>query len=696
MPAPTSLRSRVALLLSAGVAVFSAGVAPAAPRPVELEDLFRFHRVSDPQVSPDGRTLAYVVTDPLKAENRTNADIWVMPAAGGEAHALTNSPKHDRHPRWSPDGKWIAFESNRDGSYQIWLIPAAGGEARKLTTVSTEANGPVWSPDGSKIAFVSAVYPEFSAKPFAESDKLNKEKAAALEKNPVKARVFTQLLYRHWDSWVEGKRQHVFVLPVHDGAAAGEPRDVTPGDNDGVPTSDTFSAGDEYAFAPDGRELAYTAPSAHTREQAWVTNHDVWTVDLATGERRQLTTNLAADGCPRYSPDGKFIAYRAQARPGFEADRWQLRLHSRTSGEDFSLTEKFDSSVEAMTWAADSQSLFFSAEGPGTSALWSVDATVGEVHPLVVRGNNSELSLAADRRAMYFLKSGFAHPPEVWRHDFATKKDEQVTHANDALLSGIVMPEPESVTVAGADNTPVQMWIIKPPQFDPAKKYPLVFMVHGGPQGAWHDGWSTRWNPEVWAAQGYVLALPNPRGSTGFGQKFTDEISHDWNGKVMTDLFAALAYLEHQPWIDTTRMAAAGASYGGYVMNWFEGHTDKFKTIVCHDGTYNLDSMYGATEEVWFDEWEHGKPWAMTEEGRKASPHLYAANFKTPMLIIHNELDFRVPVTEGYQLFTALQRQGVPSKMISFPDEGHWVLKPGNSEFWHQTVFDWLAEYLKK
>ena len=696
MSASTSLRSRVALLLSAGVALFSLGVAQAASRPIELEDLFRFHRVSDPQVSPDGRTLAYVVTDPLKAENRTNSDIWVMPAAGGTAHALTNSPKHDRHPRWSPDGKWIAFESNRDGSYQVWLMPATGGEARKLTAISTEANGPVWSPDGSKIAFVSTVYPEFSDKPFAESDKLNKEKAAAVEKNPVKARVFTQLLYRHWDSWVEGKRQHVFVIPVHDGAAAGDPRDATPGDNDGVPTASTFDAGDEYSFSPDGRELTYTSPSANTREQAWVTNHDIWTVDLATGERRKITTNLAADGAPRYSPDGKFIAYRAQARPGFEADRWQLRLHSRTSGEDFSLTEKFDSSVEVMSWSSDSKSLFFSAEGPGTVALWSVDATVGEVHSLVASGNNTDASLTTDRSAMYYLKSGFAHPPEVWRHDFATNKDEQVTHANDALLADIVMPEPESVTVTGANDAPVQMWIIKPPQFDPAKKYPLVFMVHGGPQSAWHDGWSTRWNPEVWAAQGYVLALPNPRGSTGFGQKFTDEISHDWNGKVMTDLFAALAYLEHQPWIDTTRMAAAGASYGGYVMNWFEGHTDKFKTIVCHDGTYNLDSMYGTTEEVWFDEWEHGTPWTMTEEGRKASPHLYAANFKTPMLVIHNELDFRVSVTEGYQLFTALQRQGVPSKMISFPDEGHWVLKPGNSEFWHQTVFDWLAEYLKK
>ena len=700
------------MLLFAGIAIFSSTHSRAATRAIELEDLFRFHRVSDPQISPDGRFVAYTITDPLKAENRTNSDIWVIPTAGhstssgqgpstgsaerGEARRLTNSPKHDRHPRWSPDGKWIAFESNREGAYQIWLMPADGGEPHKVTNLSTEANAAVWSPDGTQLAFVSAVFPEFSAKPFAESDKLNAQKNAALEKNPVKARVFTQLLYRHWDSWVEDKRQHVFVLSVRDGGVVGEPRDVTPGDNDGVPTASTFDGGDEYAFSPDGRSLVFTAPPLPTRTQAWSTNYDLWSVDLATGERRQLTTNLAADGLPRFSPDGRLLAYRAMARAGFEADRWQLMVLDFATGKSRSLTANFDSSVDNFIWAPDGKTLYLEAQDKATVCLWSVPLAGGAVAKLVAGGVNSSISISHDGRTLVFSRAHLTQPPEVMQLALGGNATPQaVTHTNAALLAQLVFTPPESVTVTGANNTPVQMWIVKPANFDAKKKYPLVFMVHGGPQGAWEDGWSTRWNPEVWAAQGYVVALPNPRGSTGFGQQFTDEISRDWNGKVMTDLFACLAHLEAQPYIDTTRMAAAGASYGGYVMNWFEGHTDKFKTIVCHDGVYNFDSMYGATEEVWFDEWEHGKPWEQTEAVRKASPHLYAANFKTPMLVIHNELDFRVPVGEGYQLFTALQRQGVPSKMLSFPDEGHWVLKPANSELWHQTVFAWLAEYLK-
>jgi dipeptidyl aminopeptidase/acylaminoacyl peptidase len=249
--------------------------------------------------------------------------------------------------------------------------------------------------------------------------------------------------------------------------------------------------------------------------------------------------------------------------------------------------------------------------------------------------------------------------------------------------------------VKGAGGADVQMWIIKPPGFDATKKYPLVFWVHGGPQGAFMDAWSTRWNPQVWAAQGYVIAMPNPRGSTGFGQKFTDEISRDWGGKVYEDLMASLAHLERQPWIDTARMAAAGASYGGYMMNWFQGHTTKFRTLVTHCGVYNLEAMWGTTEEVWFTEWESGVPWKDTDQ-RKWSPHVYAANFKTPNLIIHNELDFRVPIGQGMELFSTLQRQGVPSRLVMFPDEGHWILKPQNSERWHQEIFTWLADYLKK
>jgi dipeptidyl aminopeptidase/acylaminoacyl peptidase len=314
---------------------------------------------------------------------------------------------------------------------------------------------------------------------------------------------------------------------------------------------------------------------------------------------------------------------------------------------------------------------------------------------LAAGGTINEFSAAAGSNQICFTQAHFTLPTELFMVDRTTGAIGQLTTTNADLLAKIESLPPESVTVSGTGGTPVQMWIVKPPGFDPAKKYPLVFWVHGGPQIAYLDGWSTRWNSQVWAAQGYVIALPNPRGSTGFGQKFTGEISRDWNGKVYTDLLACLGYLEKLPYIDTKRMAAAGASYGGYMMNWFEGHLDKFRCIVNHDGVYNLDSMYGSTEEVWFDEWEHGKAWEASPADKASSPHLYAASFKTPMLIIHNDLDFRVPVTEGLQVFTALQRQGVPSKLLMFPDEGHWVLKPQNSELWHQTIFDWLAVYLK-
>lgn len=681
-------------LFLAALGFGAASTASAAGRPMTFDDLAAFHRISSPQVSPDGKWIAYVVADVNKAENRTDSDIWLLPVGGGEPRRLTSSPKHDRHPTWSPDGKWIAFESTRDGESQIWVIPSDGGEARKLTTISTEAAQPVWSPDGKSIAFISAVFPEFSDKPFAESDKANRAKLDEREKSKVKAHVITQLLYRHWDSWVEGKRQHLFVTPIQNGASAGEPRDLTPGDRDAVPTSTTFEAGDEFAFSPDSAELVYTATPTPAREEAWSTNHDLWAVNLKTGKRRQLTKNPAADGFGRYSPDGKFIAYRAQSRAGFEADRWQLMLLDRATGQSRSLTESFDSLVEDFAWAPDGKTLVFAAEDKGTKRLWTIPAAGGAPKPITTGGASGEGVITPDGRTVIFTRSELAAPATVFSVSIGGGEATKLTHLNDELLGRLDLGKPESVTVSGAGGTPVQMWIVKPPGFDAAKKYPLVFWVHGGPQGAFMDSWSTRWNAELWAAQGYVIALPNPRGSTGFGQKFTDEISGDWSGKVYEDLMACLALLEKQPYIDTTRMAAAGASYGGFMMNWFQGHTDKFKTLITHCGVYNFDTMYGTTEELWFDEWDHGIPWEHPKFN-EGSPHRFAKQFKTPNLVIHNELDFRVPIAQGLDLFTALQRRGVPSKLLIFPDEGHWVLKPQNSELWHQTIFDWLKVYLK-
>jgi len=660
-------------------------------RPMEVDDLFRIKRVSDPQMSPDGKRIAFVITEMDKPNNKSSSDIWTMLSTGGDPVRLTNTHKHDHHPRWSPDGKWISYESNRGGSYQIYLTSPDGGEPKQLTNISTEASQAVWSSDGKYLAFVSAVFPEFSDKPYKESDALNKQKQDDRDNSKVKARVITKLLYRHWDSWVDDKRQHIFVIPV-DG---GDPRDVTPGDRDAVPTATTFSAGDDFCFSPDGKELAFTATPIPPHEESWSTNHDIYTVNLSTGERKQITTNPAADGFPRYSPDGKYIAYRAQSRPNFESDRWQLMLYDRATGNTRSLTDALDSWVEAFTWAGDSRRLYFEAEEKANKPLWSVSVKGNDLRKIVDDAANGEVAVSQSGKMLIFTHQSLSRPAEIYSVSSDGKNISQLTHLNDALFSQISFSEPEVAWFTGAGGAKVQMWIVKPPMFDPQTKYPLVFWAHGGPQGAFLNSWSYRWNAQLWAAQGYVLALPNPRGSTGFGQKFVDEISGDWGGKVFTDLMNGLSTMEQLPYVDSTRMAAAGASFGGYMMDWFEGHTDKFKTIITHDGVFNFTSMYGATEETWFDEWEHGIPWE-SPNFEKFSPHKYAANFKTPMLIIHSELDYRVPLNEGQQLFTTLQRKGIPSKFLYFPDEGHLILKPGNSALWHKTVFEWLESYLKK
>ena len=690
---------------------------PTQKRPITVADLFQFARVADPQISPNGKLVVYQVSTVDFDANKSSTALCIADVDGKTPpRQLTSSGKRDAHPRWSPDGKKILFESNRSGTSQLYILDlAAGGEATKLTDISTGTENAIWSPNGQHIAFVSSVYPEFSELPFAESDKKNQEKADAAEKNPVKAKVFTKLFFRHWDSYVEDKRQHLFVIDV-DGKNC---HDVTPGDRDAYPTSSTFSSGEDFTFTPDSQHLVFTA--VPEKGEAWTTNYDLCRVRITNNDGpssgrkptdwESLTKdNLAADSGPQFTPNGKKLAWRSQKKAGYEADKWNLLVvdvnpDGTWNGSPKNLTSTEDLSVNDFATLSASDWVF-TADTNGAGALFRVTAE-GQIKRELGGGSISRVTVSTgDRPAkITYSLSRLNAPAEVYSTIIATgglgkALPINVSHANDKLLSQLDMPRPESVEIPVEGGVKMQMWMLKPPGFDDKKKWPVVYLVHGGPQGAWSDGWSNRWNPEVWAARGYVIAMPNPRGSTGFGQKFTDEISGDWGGKCYRDLVAGIEYVEKLPYVDPVRIGTAGASFGGYMQNWFAVNeiAKKFRCQINHCSVWNFESMWGTTEELWFDEYEHGGlPWEVPGKYAEFSPHKKAANlakYKVPMLIIHNDLDFRCPIGQGHELFTALQRVGVPSRFVNFPDEGHWVLKPKNSAYWHQEVFAWLEKHV--
>ncbi|MFC1563312.1 prolyl oligopeptidase family serine peptidase [candidate division KSB1 bacterium] len=655
----------------------------AQKRAITHDDLYSFIRLSDPQLSPDGELIAFVRTVYNKPENSSNSDIWLIPASGGDPRRLTASPFSDHTPRWSPNGSRIAFISSRGGSSQIYFIPVNGGEARKISNISTGASGVIWSPDGKNLAFTSTVYPEL------EGDEANRKKMEEQANSKVQAKLLTRLLYRQWNSWTNDTRNHVFVIS----ADGGEAKDVTPGNYDTPPLD--LGGNQDYIFSPDGSEICYvknTDPMVATS-----TNNDIFIVNISSGNTTKITGNPANDNYPQYSPDGKYIAYRAHARAGFEADKYSLMLYERSTGNIIPLTEDYDRSAGQYLWSPDSKKIFFTAGDLGYNAIFSVDIATKNVEKITDKTYNSSLQIAPDGRSLIFLRQSMTMPAELFKSGIDGRNPVQLTHTNDGLLSLIEMNPPEEFRYKGAKGDMVHGFIVKPPFFDPNRKYPMIYIVHGGPQGAWSNNFHYRWNIQMWAAPGYVAVMVNPRGSTGYGQKFTDDITGDWGGKVYEDLMKGVDYvIENFDYVDEDRIAASGASYGGYMMNWFEGHTDRFKCLINHDGLFNMTSFYYHTEEVWFPEWEmKGTPYSNEKMYEKWSPHNYVKNFKTPMLIIHSELDYRVPLSEGLQVFTALQKMGVPSKLLYFPDEGHFISRPLNSELWHKTIYEWLAEYLK-
>jgi dipeptidyl aminopeptidase/acylaminoacyl peptidase len=734
-------------VLLCGVSPFSFGqstspMTPTAKRPMTFDDMMAMKRLGETAVSPDGQWLAYSVTTVDLAENTKTPELWLQRISGGEPIKLGVGQAGDGDPEFAPDGHSVLFLSGRENGQQVWLAdfdPATGGTSnpRKLTSLATEADSPKWSPDGKFIVFTSAVYPDcptITTSDFDTGNECNESRDKALAESKVKAQIWTHLLYRHWNHYTGDKRKHVFLVSV-DGSGM---RDLNPGDPHDVPPFSLEDSSCGCDISPDGKELAFTenpdpVPAISISAQ-------IYTLDLTDPNAKPVKVSTSAGGNfnPAYSPDGKYLAWRSQARAGYESDKFRLVVFDRERGSKGAreqgggpavrdLLPKFDNWVDEFAWGPFSGSIYFTGADRGESPIYFLSIGDGGVAEVAGGATFSDLKplrsgvhgpSLADPVLLISDEENVDRPSEVVRvstYDSmqpAKGQPKPVTEAwifkvhpitglNDALLAQLDLPKMESFWFTAKDGTKVQGFLIRPPGFDAQKKYPVKFLIHGGPQGAWGDDWSYRWNAELFAANGYVVVMINPRGSTGYGQAFVDAVNGDWGGKPFTDLMEGLDFAEqHYPFIDKTRECALGASYGGYMANWILGHTNRFKCIVSHDGMFNAESAFGSTEEDWFNIWEFkGHPWDYYGKPddqnpfRKWSPSLYATHFKTPTLVIHGQLDYRLDLSEGLQLFDTLQLLGVPSKMLYFPDEGHWVLKPQNSELWYKTVNDWVDEW---
>jgi dipeptidyl aminopeptidase/acylaminoacyl peptidase len=698
-----------------------------------FEDMMQMKRLGDTAVSPDGKWLAYSVTTVDLDQNQKKAELWLQAIAGGGTDEpapikLAVAQPGDSGAQFAADGKRILFLSSREGGEQVWVAefdPATGAtsNAKKLTAIATEADNAKWSPDAKSIVFTSTVYPDcpaITAADFDSGNKCNAGRDAVQAASKVKAQIWTHLLYRHWDHYTGEKREHLFLVSV-DGSGM---RDLNPGDTHDVPPFSLEGASCGCDFSPDSGELAFTEnpdPVAAVSISA-----QIYTLDLTNPAARPVKVSTSAGGNfnPEYSPDGKYLAWRSQARNGYESDQFRLALYDRVAKTVRDLLPDFREWVDEFSWSSESSYIYFVGGEAGEAPINKANLTGGFVE-IADRGSWSGILPTKNGKSLIAERMKVDQPSEVFLIDLekpaTSNRDAQVgfsadqkylsnpralgpvTHLNGALLAQLDLPKMDSFRFTAADGTKLEGFLIRPPGFDATKKYPVKLLIHGGPQGAWGDDWSYRWNAELFAANGYVVVMINPRGSTGYGQAIVEGVSGDWGGKPFTDLMTGLDYAEqHYPFIDKDRECALGASYGGYMANWILGHTDRFKCIVTHDGMFNAESAFGTTEEDWFNIWEFkGHPWDYygkpDDENpfRKWSPSLYAKNFKTPTLVIHGQLDYRLDVSEGLQLFDTLQLLGVPSKMLYFPDEGHWVLKPQSSQLWYKTVNDWVDQWTK-
>ncbi len=678
----------------AALMILSAAVVPAAAeadgKPWTPEDLWKMKSLSDLELSPDGKLIAYVVSVTDFEDNSRNSDIWIMPADGGEPRRMTTSPKGDSNPRWSPDGKTIAFISSREGAGQIYLLPVGGGEAGKITDFPGGVGDMIWTPDGKELIFTGRIYldcPDLDCVKEKDKEKENKK---------VSAMVHEHLMYRHWDTYEDGKVQHLFRV----GIGGGDPKDITPDLKHDALTYWLASVGRDFDIDPKGKVVYFSGKQ--DEDQAVSYNEDIWCVDQS-GKTRRITSNPAADSHPRVSPDGKYLAYRSTRRPGYESDRYELMVMKLPSGEPKSLTAGLDRSVSAFFWSHNGKKIYFEAEDSGDVNLFSIPSGGGRIETVIGKGEAGRgyhLDVNAGPKDNFFIYRyrPMTHYYEIFRCDGKGEKVRRLSDVNGELYAQYHFPDAEEIWYEGAEGTRVHGFLVKPIDFDPSAKYPMLVRIHGGPQQMF--GYAFRHEFAIFSGAGYAVFFCNPRGSTGYGQAFCDGVNGDWGGKVIVDIKNGVrAVLDKNEWIDRNKIGGWGGSFGGFVCNWIQGHNQDrmFAALVSHAGEADQWSAYGSTDELWFPEWEFfGTPWGNPQLIDKLSPVRYAKNFSTPHLIIHGELDFRVPITGGEQMFTALQRLGVPSKMIRFPDENHWILQPQNNSFWYASILDWFDLWLKK
>lgn len=658
---------------------------PAAEtHPFSVHDMLAMDRISDPQVSPDGRWICFNLRTTDLEANRGRTDIWLVGADGQNLRRMTTHPASDFNARWSACGKFLWFLSTRSGSSQVWRIAIEGGEAVQVTDLPLDVGSLIISPDGKHIAVTMEVFPG-QATPEATRTILDKKQA-----RKASGLIFDRLFIRHWDTWKDGRRSHLFVIPTCGGPA----RNLMPGMDADTP-SKPFGGPEEITFTPDGSSLVFTARDAGA-EEPWSTDFNLYDVPVDGSQPPRCLTaaNKAWDTSPVFSPDGKILAYLAMERPTYESDRFRIVLMDWPGGSTRILTESWDRSPHALLWAPDGKVIYATANNTGQVSLYAVNSRSGEARTILRDGHVRSPAFAGNR--IVFGQDTLKSPVEL----YSVKQDgsdiRPITRINAKKVASARMGDYEQFSFPGWNDETVYCYIVKPVDFNPEKTYPVAFLIHGGPQGSFGNDFHYRWNPQAYAGAGYAAVMVDFHGSVGYGQAFTDSIRGDWGGKPLEDLKKGLAAaLERYPWMDGERVAALGASFGGYMINWIAGNwPDRFRCLVNHDGNLDERLAYYDTEELWFPEWDHmGTPWTNPEGYEKHNPVNFVQNWKTPMLVIHGALDFRVVETQGLSTFTALQRRGIPSRLLYFPDENHWVLKPHNSILWHETVLAWLNRW---